>query len=175
MSRGGGLSLRNVVHQAIVPAGIGAAGAVAINVAMGYVNPYLPASLQGGYVGVLVQGAGAVGLGILSKRFLGAERARMVVIGALTVAAYSLLNQLLSGVNAAGIPGVTGTVSDYTPYPMHGMRGLGYVSPAAVVGPTMSPRMGAYMVGPTGTPGIRGLGAYMTGAPNVMGDYGDGM
>jgi len=170
-SSGGRLSIKSVVHNALVPAAIGAAGAVALNVAMGYATPYLPSQLQSGYLSAAAQIAGAVGVGMLAGKFLGRDRGRIVMIGGMTVVVYSLLNNLLSGINTSGIPGVTGTVSDYTPYPMGaymrgptntpGIQGLGYVSPAAVIGPTMSPQMS-------------GLGAYMPAA-NVMGDYSDGM
>jgi len=172
---GGGITLRNVVREAVVPAAIGGAGALALDVLMGYLTPYLPAALQSGYVQVLAKGAAAVGLGMVAGRFLGRSRGRVVMIGALTVTAYSALRTATAGM---GIPGLSGLgYADYTPYPMRmgayipgptgtpGIQGLGrigYVSPGAVVAPTLSPK----------------LGAYIQRASNVvpaMGDYGDGM
>ena len=169
---GGSVTLRNVVRAAVVPAAIGGAGALALDVVMGYVNPYLPATLQSGWFSLLTKGAGAVALGLVASKFLGRERGKVVMIGALTVTAYGAIRSAASGM---GIPGLAGLgFRDYTPYPMRmgayiagptgtrGIQGLSYVSPGAVVAPTLSPK----------------LGAYMSGAANVvapMGDYGDGM
>jgi hypothetical protein len=164
--------MRGIVRNAVVPAALGAGGAVVFDVMYGYMQPYLPAAFQTGYMNILAKGAVAVGLGMVGMRVLGRERGRVMMLGALTVTAYSALRSAVAGM---GIPGLSG-YSDYTPYPMgayiqgptgtpgiQGFGRLGYVSPAAVVGPTLSPRMG-------------GLGAYMP--MNVvppMGDYGDGM
>jgi len=164
--RSGGMgSLRGVVRNAVVPAAIGGAGALALDVVYGYLQPYLPATFQTGYMSLLTKGAAAIGLGMVAGRFLGRERGKVVMLGALTVTAYSAIRSATAGM---GIPGLSG-YSDYTPYPMGayirgptgtpGIQGLGYISPAAVVGPSMSPRMGAYM--PSGA--------------NVVGDYSDGM
>ena len=153
----------------MIPAALGASGALVFDVAYGYLNPYLPAAFQSGYINVLVKGAAAVGLGMVGMKFLGRERGKALMLGAFTVVAYGALRNAVSGM---GIPGLSG-YSDYTPYPMgayiqgptgtpgiQGLGRLGYVSPAAVVGPTLSPRMGAYMP--------------MNVVP-AMGDYGDGM
>jgi hypothetical protein len=170
---GGGLGgVNSIIRNAVVPAAMGAGGALALDVVYGYLTPYLPATLQTGWMTVLVKGAAAVGLGMVAMKFLGRERGKVVMLGALTVTAYSALRTATAGM---GIPGLSG-YSDYTPFPMHGLgayiRGptntpgiqglgrVGYVSPAGVIGPTMSPRMGAYMP--------------MNVVP-AMGDYGDGM
>lgn len=170
--RGGGFSLRGgLLRNAVMPAAMGAGGALALDVVYGYLNPYLPVTLQAGWMQLLVKGAAAVALGTVAMKFLGRERGKVVMMGALTVTAYSALRSAVAG---AGIPGLSGLgYGDYTPFPMHGLgaymrgptgtpgiQGLGYVSPAAVIGPTMSPRMGAYMP--------------MNVVP-AMGDYGDGM
>jgi hypothetical protein len=167
---GGGLgSMRGIVRNAVIPAAMGAGGAVVFDVVYGYLNPYLPATFQSGWMNVIAKGAFAVGLGMVGMKFLGRERGRVMMLGALTVTAYGALRTAVAGM---GIPGLSG-YSDYTPYPMgayiqgptgtpgiQGLGRLGYVSPAAVVGPTLSPRMGAYMP--------------MNVVP-AMGDYGDGM
>jgi hypothetical protein len=170
--RSGGFSLRGgLLRNAVVPAAMGASGALVLDVVYGYLNPYLPVTLQSGWMQVLVKGAAAVGLGMVGMRVLGRERGKVLMLGALTVTAYSALRSAVAG---AGIPGLSGLgYGDYTPFPMHGfgaymrgptgtpgIQGLGYVSPAAVIGPTMSPRMGAYMPMNVVAP---------------MGDYGDGM
>lgn len=172
---GGGMSIRSVVREAVAPAFVGGAGAVVIDVIYSYVSPYVPASLQTGFLAYLVKGAVAVGAGALSSRFVGRSRAQAAVVGALTVLSYSAIRSAVSGM---GIPGLSGLgFRDYTPYPMRGLgayiRGptgtpgiqglgrLGYVSPGSVIAPTLSPQMGAYM-------------SPMNVAPH-MGDYGDGM
>ena len=163
---GGGFSTRGLVHNTVVPAAIGATGALVLDVAYSYVSPNLPATFQTGWMAYLAKAAAALGLGYVGMRFLGRERGKVAMLGAFTVLTYSALRTATAGM---GIPGLSG-YSDYTPYPMGayikgptgtpGIQGLGYVSPAAVIGPTMSPRMGAYMP---------------SGAANVMGDYSDGM
>jgi hypothetical protein len=157
------------MRNTIAPAAMGAGGALMLDVVYGYLNPYLPVTLQSGWMQVLVKGAAAVGLGMVGMRMLGRDRGKVLMLGALTVTLYSALRTAVTGM---GIPGLSG-YGDYTPFPMHGfgaymkgptgtpgIQGLGYVSPAAVIGPTMSPRMGAYMP--------------MNVVP-AMGDYGDGM
>ena len=168
------LSINNVVREAIVPAAVGGVGALGLDVVMGYLNPYLPASLQsttGAFnaLNLLVKVAGAVGLGMVAGKFMGASRGKTVMIGALTVTAYSAIRNFTAG---SGIPGLSG-YSDYTPYPMGaymrgptgtpGIQGLGYVSPGAVIAPTLTPKLGAYMARP------------MNVASPLGGDYGDGM
>ena len=162
---GGALSLRGVVRNAIVPGAIGAGGALALDVAMGYLKPMLPPTLQTGWINTGVKVAGAIALGMVAGRFLGRERGRIVTLGALTVVSYGVLKEMLA---SAGLPGLAG-YADYTPYRMGAYMGagtavlpprrLGYISPAPVIGGgAMSPRMGAYM---NVAPGL--------------GDYGDGM
>lgn len=166
---GGGVrvTFRNALHEGIIPAGVGAGGALALDVLMGYANPYLPASLQvtsGSFnaLNLLTKLAGAIGIGMLASRFMGSSRGRTVMLGALTVTLYSSIRTLTTG---SGIPGLSGLqgLQDYTPFPTSRgvgaylsrptgrvggqtiLRGLGYVTPGTVVGPTLAPRMGAYL------------------------------
>lgn len=161
-SGGGRMSIRNVVRDTLIPAGIGAAGGLAVNVLMGYVNPYLPSQFQqtaGAFnaLNTAAQLAGAVGVGMLAHKFLGGGKGKEVAVGAATVVLYAALSNLAAGT----IPGIAG-LRDYTPFPTHGvgaylprravsspapgrLRGLGYITPGTVVGPALSPRMGAYL------------------------------
>jgi len=170
---GGG---RGLLKSTVVPGVIGAGGAIALDIVMGYAQPYLPTSLQTGWFNIAVKIAGAVGVGMVVGKVLGREKGRIATIGGVTVVAYSTLRGMLKTA-LPSVPGL-GAYMDYTPYRMGaympgptgtpGIRGLGYVSPAATIGSQtmMSPRMS-------------GLGAYMPRGPmNVapaMGDYGDGM
>lgn len=154
---------------------IGAGGALLLNTVYGYVNPYLPASMQTGLVQTGVLAVGALGLGYLVGKFISKDIGDDVAFGGLSVVLYNAAATVAQG---AGLP-ITNQLNgyaDYTPRRMGayltgqpgtaGFRGLGYVSPAPVV------RLGAYMRKP-------GMGAYMKPAPmNVapsFGNYGDGM
>jgi hypothetical protein len=160
-SSGGGtrFSMRGIVHEAIVPAAVGTGGALALNVLMGYANPYLPAQLQStsgtfNPLNALLQVAGAVGVGAAAMKFMGRSRGGTVMLGALTVTFYSIVRNFTAG---SGIPGLSGIgLTDYTPFPTSRTVGaylprrtaggrVGYVTPGTVVGPTLAPRMGAYM------------------------------
>jgi hypothetical protein len=142
-----------LVREAIVPALVGGAGALVTSVALGYVQPSLPTQLQSGWFNVAVQAVAAVGIGLLARRFIGRDRGDMVMVGALTVTAYSAFVSLVSGLTSTAATTTTAvttcgsTVSDYTPF---------------------RPRVGAYMPGnnprmhPLGRLGGR-VGAYMPG------------
>ena len=173
--RMGGMSLRSVTNSVLTPAAVGAVGGVGLDVIWSYVNPYLPAQLQSGMIGTLAKGAGAIGIGMVSKRFLGAERAKVVTLGALTVVLYGAIKNLLgSGGLNLGLPGL----SDYTHYPLMGaympVPVAGYhASTAAKAVAQGRGRMGSLGYA-SPAPIIRSsLGAYM--APNVMGGMDDGM
>lgn len=176
---GGRLSLGvqgGLVQGALVPGALGAAGALTLDVVMGYASPYLPVTLQTGWFNVAVKGAAAIGVGMLVGKFLGRERGKVAMLGGLTVVLYGALKTLLTS-SGVTLPGLSG-YQDYTPYRMGaympgatgtpgiaGLGRLGYVSPAATLGSQamLSPRMGAYMPR-----------SPMNVAPQ-MGDYGDNM
>lgn len=157
-------------QENLTPMIIGVGGATAVGYIWSWLSPSLPASLATGPGAILAKLAAAVGVGYLGGRFLGARRGQMIMLGGLTIVGYTVVQELLTGAPL-------GALRDFTPYPMRGLgayiRGptgtpgiqglgrLGYVSPGSVIGPTMSPQMGAYM-----TP--------MNVAP-ALGDYGDGM
>lgn len=163
-----------IIRGALVPGAIGAGGALAVDIVMGYASPYLPAQLQTGWFNIAVKGAAAVGVGMVAGKFLGRERGRVAMLGGLTVVLYGALRAMLA---TSGIKGLSGLgMHDYTPYRMGaympgptgtpGIRGLGYVSPAATIGSAVAL-----------SPQMSGLGAYMRpmNVASAMGDYGDGM
>lgn len=148
---------------------IGAGGALLLSTVFGYVNPYLPASLQTGLVQTGVLAAGALGLGYLVGKFVSKDIGDDVAFGGLSVVIYQAASTVLQG---AGVP-ITNNLSgyaDYTPRRLGaylrgtggtaGFKGLGYVSPAPVL---RRPALGAYM-----------RSAPMNVAPS-LGNYGDGM
>jgi hypothetical protein len=140
------------VTRALLPAAIGGAGAVGLDIALGYASGFLPPALTTGYGKVVVQIAGAFGLGMVAGKVMGREKGHAVTLGALTVALYSLIKTTVRQA-APTLPGLSG------------IDGLGY--------------MGAYMPPSLGytnaAPALQGFGAYMQ-APvgSAMGGF-DGM
>lgn len=74
------LSPRGIMN-ALIPAGMGAAGAVALDVAMNWIP--LPAQFQTPLWRNVARVAGAFGLGYVSSFVLGRKRAKQVTLGAL--------------------------------------------------------------------------------------------
>lgn len=138
---------------------IGAGGALLLNTVYGYVNPYLPASLQTGLVQTGVLAIGALGLGYLVGKFVNQDIGNDVAFGGLSVVLYSALSTVATSAGLSVTNNLAG-YADYTPrrlgayltgrsntqgFRAHGtggMAGLGYVSPAPVL---RRPGMGAYM------------------------------
>jgi len=150
----------------LLPAAYGAGGALAMNIAYGYLSPSLPASMTTGYVPALVKGAAAIGLGMLIGKFMSRQDGVYATVGGLTVVLLGLVTPLIQSA-APTIPGLSGLAGygDYIPYhpsrPMgayspslaraatvRGMGRLGFVSPAPRVG------MGAYMGRGMTSPGV---------------------
>lgn len=155
-------SARGIVKQTLMPAAIGATGALALDVAYGYASPYLPTVLQGKWATLGVKIVGALGIGMLASKTLGRERGRVATLGAVTVVAYGALKSALSQALPT-VPGLSGYM-DFVDYSMQSRApGVGFYSPAAVIPPTSG--TGAYL--PPASPGV---GAYMP-AMHGMGDY----
>jgi hypothetical protein len=135
-----------------MPAGIGALGAVGLDVAMGYAAQYLPASLTSNvYIAAATKTAGAFGLGWAASKVMGREKGKLVTAGALTVIAYQLVKGILRNA-APTLPGLAGgDMGAYMP-----MSGFGAYLPAS--------------------PGMSGFGAYNP-APYLNGvtDFGPGV
>lgn len=149
---------------------IGAGGALLLNMAYGYVNPYLPTSMQTGLVQTGVLAVGALGLGYLVSKFVSKDIGDDVAFGGLSVVLYNAASTVATSAGLTMANNLSG-YADYTPRRMGaylrgtpntaGFRGgLGYVSPAPVL---RRPGMGAYM-----------RNAPMNVAPS-LGFTGDGM
>lgn len=165
--------------DAITPAAIGAGGAVALAVAYGYISPYLPSQFTTGTLfPLLVQAAGAIGLGALAYAITKNSRmSQFVATGGLTVVLVNVVTPYLSSATGGTMPGLNGFggvklggVGDYVPYRrgpamgayMPGHRRLGYINPGA--------KLGAYLRTPARLQGMRGMGAYMpTSVPGMRG------
>lgn len=94
--RSGGLSLRSltsgsVLKSTVMPAALGALGAVALDVAYAYLP--IPANLKAGTFAVPVKAAAILGVGILANRFLPRQRTMInnAVGASLTIMAYNYI------------------------------------------------------------------------------------
>lgn len=147
---------------------LGAGGALLLNLVYGYVNPYLPASMQTGLVQTGVLTVGALGLGVLVGKFIDKDLGESVAFGGLAVVLYNAAATVAQGAGLSITNNLSG-YADYTPRRLGaylrgtggtaGFKGLGYTSPA----PVLRPRLGAYM-----------RNAPMNVAPS-LGNWGDGM
>lgn len=135
--------------SAVMPAAIGAAGAIGLDVLMAYLP--LPATLQTGWMNTLTRAAGAIGLGLVAGKVMGKSIGHEVAAGGLIVVAYSALKATLAPTLGTSIKGLSGLADfgDYAPAysgqsgAMMG-QGMGaYMQPR--LGAYMQPRLGAYM------------------------------
>lgn len=130
------------ITSALIPAAIGGAGAVALDVGLSFVP--LPAMLQGKLAKTGVKIAGALALGWVGGKVLGTDKGKAVTLGALTVVLYGVIKDAiatvapgvpLSGVGGGGVDYADNTIGAYMIPP------LGYVNPA----PFVQDGVGAYM------------------------------
>jgi hypothetical protein len=149
----------------LVPAGIGAAGAIATAIAYGYLSPQLPTTFTTGYFPTLVKAAAAIGLGMLVGKFMSRQDGQYAAIGGLTVVLVGAVTPLITSA-APTIPGLSGLAGygDYIPVrramggPATLMNRMGAYSPGLARGTTTrfgklgrmgfvspAPRLGAYM------------------------------
>lgn len=142
------LSPRGIMN-ALIPAGMGAVGAVALDVAMTWVP--LPAQFQTPLWRNVARIVGAIGLGYAASFVIGREKAKQVTLGALTVASYTVVRDLVTQ-NFPQI-GLSGAET----YDMSDLR-MGYISPSPML--TNARGVGAYMRGSMPSP-APGVGAYM--------------
>lgn len=118
--RGGGSMGLGGVMEMLVPAGIGAAGAIALD--MAYASLPLPASLTTGTLAPVTRIAGAIAIGVAVGAVMGRRNGALAGAGALTVTMYDIIKPLV----ASSFPSVPG---------------LGYWNPAR----TMGTYVGAYV------------------------------
>jgi len=141
------------IKDAMVPALFGAAGAVGLDIVLGYVP--LPAALQSQYAKYGVKIAGSLAMGWAASKVLGRQKGMAVGAGALTVTAYGILRDLL----AKFVPSLG--VSGYEEISLNGY------DPASVIQGAL-PNMGAYMQPGVGAYIQPGVGAYMEGMDDGM-------
>lgn len=167
---GSGISMRGInVNQfmkgTLIPSAVGAAGALGVDLLMGYAAPYLPASMTTGPVVPLTKIAAAIGIGLLAQVATKDRRvSEQVTAGAITVIAYDYIRSMAK----AQFP--TLPLSEY-------VSGMGYAGPALAypdrgmgvyVGQTQAwnPSIAARVGGGTGKtvlPVKAGMGEFMEG------------
>ncbi len=115
------------IKGVLLPAAIGAAGGLALDVAWNYLSPYVPSAISGSpYLVAAAKIAAAFGIGMLAKKFLGSDKGNAVMAGAVTIQIYSVASFALAGT----LPGLSG-LSAYLPgSSMSGLRGLGSPNPS---------------------------------------------
>lgn len=146
------------VSNQLMDAGIGAGGALALDVAFGALP--VPPIFKAGALGSVAKIGGAVALGRVAKMFVGKKRSEQMIAGAITVLAYDMMKKFVS-TNIPAIPlseyvGI-GTSVPLTYYNGEN-QGLGY--------------MGAGMA--AGTP-AHGVGEYVGTGYEMPYDPSDGM
>lgn len=144
----GGFSGKRFLSDTLIPAGIGATGALGVDIALGYFGSYLPATLQTGLPNVAVKLAAAVGIGMVAGAVAGKKMGEEAMAGAVVVTLYNLVKaQLMSAMPTL---------------PLHGYS-MGWVSPSMQVGP-----------GSWSGSGVSGVNAYV-GSDNAYGMHGVGV
>lgn len=144
----GGLSVRGILGQ-FVPAAYGAGGALALNLGLSYLP--LPDMLKTGWARHAVRAAGAIGVGMLAKKFLG-EKGRFMGFGALTVVLYDVAKQVLN----TAAPEVGARLGEFEDVSLSDEGFIDAASPIRGVS--------AYLQGdPDDNDGVDGVGAYLQG------------
>ena len=143
-------SVSGITSQ-LMPAAYGAAGGIALDVALGYLP--LPEMLKTGYVKHATRIVGALGIGWAARKFL-KGKGNAVAAGALTVAMYGLLKDV---------------IVQFAP----SVRGLGDYEEISI--DSTSDQLGAYLSGDDDRlpDGSAGVGAYLSGDPGQNYDVTD--
>lgn len=138
------ISVSGITNQ-LMPAAYGAAGGIALDVALGYIP--LPAMFKTGYAKHATRIAGALGIGMLAKKFL-KGKGSAVAAGAMTIAVYGLLKDVI----VQFAPSVRG-LGDYEEISIDNTADqIGAYLPGSPVGAYLpdgstAPGMGAYLAG----------------------------
>lgn len=95
-NRSGRMSLApaSLVKNTLIPAALGGAGALIVDVAWGFLP--IPATIKTGPMGPIAKAAGAVALGMVASKVAGREMGQRITSGYLTVLAYNLLKGIVT-------------------------------------------------------------------------------
>lgn len=129
--RGG---MQGFMKHTLMPSAMGAAGALGIDVILGFLP--IPVQFKTGPMRALVKIAGAVGIGMVAQNFVKKETANQFVAGAITVTLYDVFKGYLQ----TAMPTVALSEAEHI---MQEYPSLGYANPALNV--SGSEQMGVYM------------------------------
>lgn len=132
-SNGGGSMRLSDATAEIMPAVVGAAGAMGLSYALQYLP--LPSSMQTGVTAYAVQFGGSMAMGLAVGAVAGKKTGMAVALGGMTIVAFSLISDLVSGNLTSSTS--SGSMSRFVPpgQPINrNLRGLGYQGPARIVG-----------------------------------------
>jgi len=99
--------VKGFVGETLIPSLVGAGGALGMNIALGYITPMLPTSLQSGMLNTGVKLVGAVGMGFAAGKVMGRKVGEQVAVGAVTVVLYQAIKSMLATA-APSLPGLSG-------------------------------------------------------------------
>lgn len=155
-------SLGGLTSQ-LVPAALGAAGGMALNIGLSFLP--LPDSLKTGWARHGVRLAGAFGLGMIAKKFLG-SKGNAVALGAMTIVLYDIGKQVLQ----TATPELGARLGEYEDVSLSGdLDGdEGFYDPASVISEDVG--AGAYLNGPDEGDADE-MGAFMEGDLDGVGSY----
>lgn len=147
--RAGRFTVQGFMQHTLMPSVMGAAGALGINMAIGFLP--LPPMMKTGPMRTLTTIVGAAAIGAVASNFVKRETAQQAVAGAITISLYNLL----VGYMPANIQAMTVGENDATihEYPSIGYAGAGY---------TVDGNTGAYV--------DSGVGLYVGDSPVDSGD-----
>lgn len=130
---------KGLVRGQIMPAALGAAGALAVDALIGNI-PLIPVSLKTGPVRHATKAVAAIGLGMLAENVVKKDTARTAAIGALTVTAYNAGRELLSKF----APQLQLGYYEDVAAGIHNTNGLGYWNTGMVTGYSQPDQLGYY-------------------------------
>ena len=145
-------SIRSISRDAIMPAAIGGAGALALDVAFGALP--IPSQFKTGIMGNVAKIVGALIVGKIAGKAFGSKIGDAVTVGAVTIQAYNAIKgQVQKAMPNLALGEYLDAAWPYAPQP-----GMGYVNPAMVTenllpyqetGPVAesAPYMGEYLSG----------------------------
>lgn len=140
-------SMGGIIGQ-LTNAGLAATGALGFNLAFSYIP--VPESLKGGWLGRGVKLAGAIGFGMLAKRFLGAK-GNVIAQGALIGQMIDIGRVVISGVS----PDIGARLGEFEDVSLG--DDIDYIDPASPIN--------GYLSGPAndGSTDENGMGQYLNG------------
>lgn len=153
-----GFNVGSFTRDTLFPSAVGAIGALGVDVALGYANPFLPSFMTSGIGVPLTKIAGAVGIGMAAGMLTNRRIGEQVMAGAITVVMYNWLRTHVQ----ASLPNLTLAGMGYAGPALAYPDNLGmYVNSGAAVPPQVVAAIAAANAGKTAP--AAGMGEYVSG------------